>query len=150
MATRASLSPGARRTTSAKSEGSDYAGAPESPFQFDQQSQALKEGSAVSSHDGLSSIDQVLYQLQTHKIERSCYHEPSIITKGENTMNIDTQLIVSWYRSLSPIEQIAIEQYLLCGDSRLLDTVRKVSSSLNRFHYLAVPNSANQTALHRT
>ncbi|GAB4521120.1 MAG: hypothetical protein OHK0046_32130 [Anaerolineae bacterium] len=64
-------------------------------------------------------------------------------------LNLNETLILAWYRSLTPLEQLVLHYWLVTGDDRLLLATRERSERLQRFDYLTITDGCDEFALHR-
>lgn len=64
-------------------------------------------------------------------------------------LNPDEIEMVRWYRSLTRLEQLAVNCWLTTGDTQLLMILRERSERLQRFYYFSATHRRDEATLHR-
>lgn len=65
------------------------------------------------------------------------------------SLNEKEEKFIMWYRSLTRLEQIAVNALFVYGDDRLVIVLSKTSDRLHRLDYLPHTKLVNQSAFHR-
>lgn len=64
-------------------------------------------------------------------------------------MDANERKLIEWYRSLTTLERLALNHWLMTGDNHLLTALCVSSQNLQRFNYLPFAESLKQTFLDR-